>query len=364
MNQRLKGPKGPKQPNPGKRDPLVDRSPKRITSLMQTLRIGYPDKQDKAAEALAEIGEDAVPYLIKGLDDIYTRNMAILVLMNIGDPRMMEPLLNLKPVHRKDIPEQSQLNGFTLAKVALIKLGEPVVEPLISILKSDDDNNPPFLDDVLIEIGGPKALEYYVSQLQDPLPSVKISAAESLGRMGDPAAVPHLISLLNAQGEYMKNHSKASRMADDPEVVAGLAIFYEIDKIAIALIGALKDIGDPRSIDILAKCIKDKNPKIVEAAIIALGNIAHLKSAEVFIAELDNQSPVLLRWNLIPIKLIAQKMPDPKDSIEVLLKLTHSDYFFRLAQNPQEYFTVLRELNKTMEECKKKLGEQSEAKES
>jgi len=75
-----------------------------------------------------------------------------------------------------------------------------------------------------------KKLAFFLGQLEDPSEGVRWKAAESLGRLGDPAAVEALIDTLwDDDNRVRMKAAWALGMIGDPRALPGLRTLYRIE---------------------------------------------------------------------------------------------------------------------------------------
>ena len=132
------------------------------------------------------------------------------------------------------------------AASALVEIGEPAVEPLIQAL--NDPNAKDWvrmsMADTLGKIGDPRAVEPLISALGDEA-VVRSAATSALGKIGDPRAVEPLISALGDEDEGFRCEAAA----------------------------ALGEIGDPRAVEPLTRALEDESEWVRETAAEALEKI-------------------------------------------------------------------------------------------
>ncbi|QGZ89549.1 hypothetical protein GQR42_08210 [Microcystis aeruginosa FD4] len=85
------------------------------------------------------------------------------------------------------------------AAEALVRIGQPSVEPLIAALKDEDVVVRRAAAEALGKIGGELAIEPLVAVLKDEDVDVRRSATEALGKIGDGRVVEPLIVALGGQ---------------------------------------------------------------------------------------------------------------------------------------------------------------------
>ena len=135
------------------------------------------------------------------------------------------------------------------ARMALVEIGEPAIEPLVAALKDKNQEVRALVTSALREIlrktKDPRAPEPLIATLNHEHDDVRRRAASLLGIIGDPRAVEPLIDALSDE---------------DDEVRASAA-------------EALGRIGDSRAVEPLAVALKDKDEEVRKRAAEALENV-------------------------------------------------------------------------------------------
>ncbi len=157
----------------------------------------YADQsvQSAAASALGYIGDRrAVEPLIHALqhENSIVRMYAVSALGDIGDARATEHLI-------RALGEEGDVQAR--AKEALIKIGEPAVEPLVRALGDKDEVVRIAVAEILIKVGKP-AVEPLFPMLNHKTWYLQDRAARVLGEIGDERAVSHLLPLLRTDTVY------------------------------------------------------------------------------------------------------------------------------------------------------------------
>jgi len=207
------------------------------------------------------------------------------------------------------------------SKIALGKIGEPAVEPLISALK---DNNPEVRSSAVSALGTIRSklsVEPVINLLSDtenkvveeavialgrikdergvePLVSVaensndlhvRKAALKALGDMGDKRGTDILIMLLG--NDYLRN-SAASALGDmgDERTVEPLLLLLnhndeETRKLAAEALGKLKD---KKAVKPLCDLLKDPDSYVRETAVKALGNMGSSEAVDYLIEALSD----------------------------------------------------------------------------
>jgi HEAT repeat protein len=195
----------------------------------------------KRVDEIVEIGEPAVDYLIKALEDRNegVRERAAVALGEIGDKGAVPELIERFKDENEDmdvrvsaakalgkikdegaVPElikglkNEKLEIRKIAAEVLMEIGEPAVPYLIKVLKNKDENW--YVRRVaavaLGEIGDkgavPELMERFKDENEDM--DVRVSAAKALGKIKDEGAVPELIKgLKNENWEIQRCSANA-----------------------------------------------------------------------------------------------------------------------------------------------------------
>ncbi len=185
--------------------------------------------QVAAVDALGDIGDPAAvePLVTLARDDNaepFASKKALLALGKIGDPRAGRTILEMLYRDRRGVP------FFPEAAVAAYLVGRPLVEPLVRVLRGEDREIAAWARangvvegalyakaaQVLGDLGDPRAIPALLQKLgyRDRIPDVevlvRVYAAESLGRLRAREAVRPLGDLLMAE----RNPDARDRYAD------------------------------------------------------------------------------------------------------------------------------------------------------
>ncbi|HWV37392.1 MAG TPA: HEAT repeat domain-containing protein [Vulgatibacter sp.] len=141
----------------------------------------------------------------------------------------------------------------------------------------------------LVKIGDKAAVPMIVPLLEEP-GEVRIEAAKALGKLGDPSAVPALVEAIDFErgvgaDQASKDANKANKeiadalgMLGDKAAVEPLLQLLTKSRdsfVKAAAINALGDMGDPRAVETLARVATDEAEEtyVNKKAVQALGNI-------------------------------------------------------------------------------------------
>ncbi|HEY3422751.1 MAG TPA: HEAT repeat domain-containing protein [Methanocellaceae archaeon] len=237
------------------------RDARAIEAIVPYLRESF--FQMYAVMALANIGDPAVPALVRSLGDKspMMRAGAARALRDVSDGRAIEPLIKLLRENNKNVKieamyalgraKDSRAIGPLLkvladdaavneaASDALVLIGEPAVWPLINAIKTV---SMPVRSDIyrtLVKIGKP-AVQPLIKSLGDGNPAIRSGAAIVLGRLGEACAVEPLLEMLRQEKmeKFLQSDTASYRMR--------------------MIEGALAAIGEP-AIMPLQKALEDKN---------------------------------------------------------------------------------------------------------
>jgi len=250
----------------------------------------------------------AVPFLIEMLADSSQLQWERI------DPKLIK-------VFGKRLPYTSPGNE---AKLALVKIGKPAVDPLIGVLRHEDSSVRSYAAYALGKIKDPRAVDPLVAALKDEDSDVQRYAVDALSEIKDPRAVEGLIGALKHEDWDVRRYAAyVLGKIKDPRAVEGLIgalkdedwgvrknAAYGLGKrknrrAVEGLIGALKDedwgvrsyaayalakIKDPRAVEGLIGALKDENLDVRRDAAYALGEIRDRRAVEGLIAVLKDKN--------------------------------------------------------------------------
>ncbi len=285
--------------------------PRAVEPLIKTLQGGYKSAQIAAAKALGKLGDpSAVEPLIEKLSSKYweppyaLREAVAEALGALGDKRAIEPLIGELVNNFAGSAE-----GRKLAALSLAKLGEPkwaeliagnpldteqfgncgdprVVEPLINLLVRLDsygDAKRVQAAEALGMFGDLRAVEPLINLLNKRPRSMDSgkAAIRALGQLGDKRAVDVLITEMGVGGFKYESHQLAAEALGkigDPRAVEPLIKEMGYTRVGIE---ALSKMGDPRVPDALIAglCVDDHDAR--QAATEGLKKLGEPKWAEI-----------------------------------------------------------------------------------
>lgn len=187
----------------------------RIEKLVEQLRTGNEREREAAQETLVRIGEAAMPFLIKALDDERfeqdPQNLALLyltrTLARLDDTRAIEALINAL--------RQPSVNKRLLVGMALGQAGPVVIEPMLEALEDKEAVVRGWAVGTLGQFAEPRVIKALVGCLKDEDSEVRFGAVSTLGKIGDESALVALEQTRqNDTGEYGCFGDKISTAAE------------------------------------------------------------------------------------------------------------------------------------------------------
>lgn len=138
---------------------------------------------------------------------------------------------------------------------------------------------------------GESAVEPLLICLTDRASAVRLTAAGTLGKIGDPRAVGPLgNALLDEDGDIRRTAACSLGLIGHPDALEALAdsLRDRAPLVRAAAAEALGKIGDARAVDHLLPCLADDDRNVRWAAIEALGRIKEARTAPALLATLDD----------------------------------------------------------------------------
>ena len=248
-----------------------------VEKNIRDLKKGQSPSQ--AAQRLGDLKDRrAVEPLITTLlkdEDKFARLKAAEALGKIKDPRAVGALLAaIKDCQRYfDV----EVDWSIAAADALAKIGSPAVNPLLEVLKHDDNAMRYMATVVLAKIKDPRAVVPLIAALKDDNPEVRQAAAFVLGKIKDRRALDPLIAAMNDIDERVK-------LVVAVELAEGFMDVRATELLITALTDkdsghrfhaahALGEIKDSRAIEPLKKVLEDDDADVRKVATEALAKI-------------------------------------------------------------------------------------------
>jgi HEAT repeat protein len=207
------------------------------------------------------------------LDDLasgstHARCRAALELGTRADPAAAEALIAAFKKESDDYVRE------TLVR-ALVRVGDLVVEPLISLLTSDNRQLRHHAAHALSKLRDTRAVDPLIAALGDPEPSVVYKAAFALGRIGDSRAIGSLIVLLDHTAtEVRAAASDALEMIGQAAVPALVAAFDQGSAVVREqVVHLLATVAGPAAEEIAHRAAHDETAPVRMAGLATLAKV-------------------------------------------------------------------------------------------
>ncbi|MGD0293126.1 MAG: HEAT repeat domain-containing protein [Terracidiphilus sp.] len=284
----------------------------RVSKELDKLKAAEPAVRQKAAEELGHSKSSrAVEPLIAALGDpdYDVQGSAATALGEIKDPRAVEPLLAILKADTRDnrstigpLPEGAAYAGNSIdtrryevakkAAEALGNLGSPAIDGLMAALK--DKLSSGYAAAGLVKVGAP-AVDALAAAMKDPDEDVRWQAANALGEIKDPRAVPALIEALQVKGLQWHAAFALGEIKDARAVEPLIAALQDKDaEFREEVARALGEIKDPRADAALTAALKDPEPNVIHAAANALGQIGDPQAVNVLLTALREHNAEII----------------------------------------------------------------------
>jgi len=205
----------------------------------------------------------------------------------LGDPHPSSQEAIIQALVRQRVPEQVPLLVKVLqeshpirrnvALSTLIEISHAAPEVPLQALRHPLPEVRQWAAETLGDLGNPNALPALMERLEDPaeFPNVRRAAAQALGRLGNPAATPALLAAA-AHGDFWMRHAAIealSQLADERAVEPLIALMRQDAWTRPAVIKALGNIGHGDAVGELVTALDDSNEAVRAAALEALFKI-------------------------------------------------------------------------------------------
>jgi HEAT repeat protein len=276
---------------PGQRQPAAGNSPSVAGStglLVPRLQDQDPDVRRATIEVLGRIGDQNCVESLRALEadeDPQIADAARQALVGIGERAVGPYIQNLS---HKDV-------GTRLAALdALIKQGKAAVLPLIAFMGHRNASVRVLVTDILGDIGDPRALPGLVTALADRDRRVRLAAIAAIGKLGTEATEMLLMDALES------GDSEIGDIAARALVSAGAAVSQRIMELlrrapnpdlrarAARILGQIKE---PLALGPLIDALKDSDEWVRAAAAHALGGLLDPTATGPLIACLNDAHP-------------------------------------------------------------------------
>ncbi|RME88667.1 MAG: HEAT repeat domain-containing protein [Anaerolineae bacterium] len=256
---------------------------RKVRQLLKIIQFDKPEKRKQAAQALLQMGAEAVEPLIEELGDrdATRRKLAAQALKRLGTialPSLLSSLRNASPPIRREIC------------AVLGNIGDrETTSALLQALRDEDETVRAAAASALATLGDPQAVTPLVAALSDPAPDVRIAAVTALARFRAPQTFVNMADLLeDAEARVRMAAAKALGETRHPAVVPYLVNalrdtgwWYEQEEPVQRLMGIIETFGVV-ALEPLMEVAHDKEPMTRRYAIRLLGKLKHPRALETF----------------------------------------------------------------------------------
>ena len=270
----------------------------------------YDDLVRAAARALGHIGDsEAVPGLISVLEKRLDRNSGELVeaLGRLGDPRAANVLIGILDRYRDyDSSGASSLVNRTVTALGRLGAVRAIPHLIAQLYDTTTRRDVASVTGALKRLGGTVAVEVMVEELELVGSNYRerIRAADVLGALEDPAAVPPLIGALEDEEPNLRvSAARALGLLRDQRAFEPLVNLLDdesapVRRSAVTSLGRLGDTGDAlvagapeelSAVTALIRALEDEEPTVRVSAVRALGGLCDLRAYEPIVNLLDDE---------------------------------------------------------------------------
>jgi len=128
---------------------------------------------------------------------------------------------------------------------------------------------------------------------------VRVSAAQALGKIADPQAIPALVRALDDNNSYVRKFAaQALGKIADPQAIPGLlqALSDKDSQVQVLAAHALGKIAHPQAVPALVKALSDRYSGVRETAAQALGEIGDAQAVPALVRALDDNNSYVRKF--------------------------------------------------------------------
>ena len=252
------------------------------------LKDADPDVHARAAESLAKRGRSDLKQLVASLRDTdeNVRSGAKDALVEIGEPAL--PLI-------KEAAEDTELKGHAFE--VLLRVAEPAVPTLVELMKTGELDIRMTAADTLAKIGDKSATPALIETAAKDVPAVRRIAISSLCTLGDPRAEDLLIQVLgntNDDGEVRARAARALSVIGGPKSIAALTRAlgdYDLKVQTSVITGLQSKAIASQSVAPVMSAISSGTPQVRRAGASVLEQIDNPQSAAGLVSLLKYPDP-------------------------------------------------------------------------
>ncbi|MGA1794476.1 MAG: HEAT repeat domain-containing protein [bacterium] len=244
---------------------LLEGAPARLRSRVEETRYA-------AVKELSRIQSvDVLPHLLKAVGDtsLRIREEALQGICSFPQEVIFPRLEDL-------LRDQEHAHFRTAAMEAFPRYGKEATPWLLGLLKDGDEEVRMFSAAILGDIRDPAAVEDLINALNDPDDNVRHASAEGLGKIGDARAVRPLIDCLHQDFWIQYPAIIALGRIGDPCAIEHLLPLLDDEMLRQAVVESLGQIGDVAAIPALTGALSCNDPALRNDTIASLVNIQRM----------------------------------------------------------------------------------------
>jgi len=253
-----------------------------VRAALILVEIGHPEGIGILLESLERMetygNEDLLPRILEALGEL-------------GDPRGVAPLIGF-------LVGDNWLLRLVASK-ALVKIGEPSVDTLLSVVRDHGDWDARCRAvEALGQIGSAKAVGPLVELLRENDGPVQNEIINALGRLGDPASVEALTEALGTGDPEIHFRASKALVSIGKPAVNGLSQLLQKhtkSDVRRSATVALGQIGDADAVPSIILALADENSLVRKAATDALGSLRDPRAISPLCRTLEGENWFVVR---------------------------------------------------------------------
>jgi HEAT repeat protein len=248
-----------------------------IEALGNKLQSADAEERREAAVDLGRAGMQAVPLLLRAMTDTdwRVRKTAVEALVAIEGKSVITGLIEALKI-------EDNAGARNSAIEALVQIGGPALEDLLTVLTTPDPDVRKFVIDTLGDIKDSRAVPAMITRLvDDDDENIRVAAAEALGKIRDPRAVDALMACLNRHQHGWLDYAAAEALGEigDQRALGPLLAALDRSSLREPVLESLGKIGNASTIDPLIVSLADELRIVREVSIVAIAAVYRKSTA-------------------------------------------------------------------------------------
>ena len=250
----------------------------------------------EAEEVMREIGEPEVFLRALHHKEWFVRRDTASLLGMLGVAQAIPELLT-KLQDRHEHREVRWAAARSLGQLGGVGVGEPLLARLRDVNEHWEVRSA--AAQALEELGDARVVETLVMMLRDKKRAVRRQAAESLGKLNDPRAVPGLLEVVQRRDlhwQIRRAAAEALGQIGDSRAVTGLLSVLQDEAtysmVRPVVVLALGQIGEAQAVDALLGELQSASDYLRQVAAQALGYIGDTWAVEALLGKLQNEGEI------------------------------------------------------------------------